>query len=145
MRTRAIIRGYLSAATAFELHSFFRKPTDRSHQKTTAAMNPIPIFTVFLVLGAAAIIDVSGLPNYVNPSAMSSEDCARSEVYSTCQGNPMCQPTCDNQNGLIACSRSGGLEGNMCYPGCVCKKGFVRVAVGDQCIPIDKCQGRVKH
>ncbi|XP_046412281.1 chymotrypsin inhibitor Ani s 6-like [Neodiprion virginianus] len=109
-------------------------------------MNPIPIFAVFLVLGAAAIVNVSSLPNYGGSSwAVSPKDCSRSEVFSRCDGNPSCQKTCDNYNEPIPCTRSSGLEGNMCYPGCVCKPGFVRVAQGDQCIPLDKCEGRVKH
>ncbi|XP_012254453.2 venom serine protease inhibitor-like [Athalia rosae] len=117
-------------------------------------MNSLSTVTLYtlLVIGAVALMNVAAYQNQDTNSAntvggdpgTTTSNCDRSEVYSRCNANPSCQKTCDNYEEPNACS-SSGTAANECYPGCVCKSGFVRVVKGDRCIPIDKCEGRVRH
>ncbi|KAL7011539.1 hypothetical protein ACKWTF_014308 [Chironomus riparius] len=56
--------------------------------------------------------------------------CPINEVYSDCSAG--CQRTCDTLNAVFKCR---------CIPGCICRDGYVRSQITNQCVPIKSCKG----
>lgn len=55
--------------------------------------------------------------------------CPLNERWSKCGGG--CQNDCNNIGALMKCA---------CIPGCVCKIGYIRRAITNQCIPEQLCR-----
>nr|UPQ64758.1 zonadhesin-like protein 2 [Plectrocnemia conspersa] len=68
----------------------------------------------------------------VLPKDCDCKTCGLNEVYSECDNHP-CQNTCEEPNRIASCSYAAG-----CYPGCICKEGFLRNNKG-VCVPVCTC------